>query len=331
LAFMKNKKSKAILKWLIKCFITIGLLTYLFQKIPLQQITATLLSAQLIYIIPAFFMKMTMHYINAYLLKIFSQKQKMDFSVFELIKINLITQFYGLVLPGELSAGVVKWHKLSKKNVMRAQAFACIVVSRTIRMLSLAVLGIICFLIESPVQSLPVLISLILGLVISIIIYISMTNKDVFFVIETLLRKLNFIKIPQWIKKKLKKVAYSIKRFHEISFWTSNYILLLSFIYHLAGILAFYFILQIVNINISLNSIVWIRAAITFIQLLPITISGLGVREGAFVFLLKKYSIAPSSSMTASLILFSMTVMIAFIGGGFEIQEFLFKKKKGKE
>ncbi len=314
-----------ILKWVFKCLVTAGILYYLFQKMPVADVVTAMLGMNVRHILPALFLFIAIQYVRALQFKIFSDKQNMPFAVFELMKINLATRFYGLLLPGELSAGLVKWYKLSSRNKMRAEAVACIVFTRIINMLSLAFLGAAFFLIEMPYNSAPILFSLILGLTILVVLYLSMTNATVSGLLERLAGKLCIIRIPQLLQKKISNTWSSIKLFHKISLSALNYAMLLSLVGHFAGILAIDYILRAVGINISLVSIIWIRAAVVFLQLLPISISGLGVREGAFVFLLSNYNVASSDAMAASLINFGLIVAMAFIGGLFEIQEFFFK------
>jgi len=145
---------------------------------------------------------------------------------------------------------------------------------------------------------------------------------------EKFFNKMNFLKIPRLIQKKINNVIFAIKRVHEIGFAKLNFAVFLSFLSYLAGVLAIYLIAQALRFNIPLISIIWIRAAVMCLEMLPISISGLGVREGAFVFLLKNYNIPSSDAMALSLIIFSVVVSMASIGGAFEAWEFLFKRRR---
>lgn len=323
----KNKLFINILIWLLKFFVAAGIIYYLFQKIPVQQVSSSLMSANIAYLLPAFGLQGVMYYLNAMQLKIFSQNQKMDFTVWELLRINLITQFYGLFLPGQLSGGLVKWHKLSRKNKMRAQAMACVVLARTVFLLSLAIVGIVSFLIEMPQRSMPILFSLLLGLVGSVLLYLSIISVKVSHAIERLFGGLKFLRIPELVLEKAGKVWRSIKYFHNMSWETSNGALILMIAYHLIGAVSVFFIMRAVGIEMSIVSIVWIRAVVAFLSLFPISISGLGIREGVFVLLLGNYNVPPSDALALSFIIFGTIVFVALIGGVFEAQELLFPKR----
>jgi glycosyltransferase 2 family protein len=62
------------------------------------------------------------------------------------------------------------------------------------------------------------------------------------------------------------------------------------------------------------------------ITMIPISISGLGVREGSLILLLKPYGIGNDDAVAFSFFIFTITVvMIGVIGGLFEGRRFLLK------
>lgn len=325
---LENKKLKKTCKWLLKCFVGAAILWYLFHKIPINQVIVALVNIKASYLAPALLLQITMRYIIASQLQIFLRQQKIDFSALQLMKINLQAQFYALLLPGELSGGLVRWHKLSKQNRMRAQTAVCIVLSRTISTLCLAALGIVFFLIEMPYHSSLIGMSLSIGLVVFILLFLVIINAGIFAKVENIVNKLNLCKVPKLLREKMGKIWNAVKCFHKLSLIALNYAFFLSLLYHLAGIFSVYLLMQALGINISIVSIVWIRAAVVFVQMLPISVSGLGVREGTFVFLLGRYSIAPANAMALSFIIFGIMVTLALIGGVLEFQESFFNSKR---
>ena len=135
-------------------------------------------------------------------------------------------------------------------------------------------------------------------------------------------------KVPNIFQEKIAKVWNSIKQFHQIPISRLNYSLFLALLFHFGQICSIYFLMRAVNINISIVSIAWITAAVCFLQMLPISISGLGVREGAFVFLLKRYGVYASDAMALSLLMFGVLVVFALIGGVFEAIDSLKRYRK---
>ncbi len=71
------------------------------------------------------------------------------------------------------------------------------------------------------------------------------------------------------------------------------------------------------NLNITLHffDCCWAFSAISIITLLPITIGGLGLREGAFIGVLGLIGVAHEDALVLSLILFSFLIVTAVVGG----------------
>jgi hypothetical protein len=60
--------------------------------------------------------------------------------------------------------------------------------------------------------------------------------------------------------------------------------------------------------------------------MLPISISGLGVRELTFVSILTQYGVPPASCLMLSLVLFSRNIIFAIAGGLYELKRIVVLK-----
>lgn len=96
---------------------------------------------------------------------------------------------------------------------------------------------------------------------------------------------------------------------------------LASIIYQLLVTLVYYVGGRALGIQVGFGDYVWIVALVTLSQILPITIAGLGVREGLFVFLLGQYDVSASTAVALSLIVFSVTLLFGLLGGGLGLAE----------
>ena len=93
-------------KWfslVLKLSITSGILYYIFTTIPFSDVIKSITSANVSYIVIALLITPLIVYIEAYTMKILTDKQRMGLSALQIIEINLITRFYGLFLPGYLA------------------------------------------------------------------------------------------------------------------------------------------------------------------------------------------------------------------------------------
>ena len=90
-------------------------------------------------------------------------------------------------------------------------------------------------------------------------------------------------------------------------------------LYQLIVTLVYYTGGTILKIRVSFEDYVWIVALVSLAQVLPITLAGLGVREGLFAFLLKQYGVPATTSIALSLTVFSVTLLFGILGGGLEL------------
>jgi uncharacterized protein (TIRG00374 family) len=89
------------------------------------------------------------------------------------------------------------------------------------------------------------------------------------------------------------------------------YQLLVTLVYSIGG--------AMLGIHVRFADYVWIVALVSLAQAMPITIAGLGVREGVFAFLLGQYGVSTTTSVALSLVVFSVTLLFGIVGGILEL------------
>ena len=93
-------------------------------------------------------------------------------------------------------------------------------------------------------------------------------------------------------------------------------IALLSCLGHLAGCCAFFLLARSLGLDSSVLSIGWVRSTVILATMIPISVSGLGLREGALLALATYYGAGPNQAMAYSLLVFAVTVVaIGLLGG----------------
>jgi hypothetical protein len=78
-----------------------------------------------------------------------------------------------------------------------------------------------------------------------------------------------------------------------------------------------------INMDIDLLSIFWIVSFVSLILLIPVSVMGLGLREGSFVIFLGMIGIADVKSLSLSLLVSLMLIVIASFGG---VMELIYKR-----
>lgn len=302
--------------WGIKLCITTTILYYLFTKISFSLVIHSILSARLSYVLIAYLMLVLMRYIAAFRMKLLTDRQGMSLSTLQILGIGFSTIFYGLFLPGGyLTGGLVRWHKLSKPDNKPAEAVAAIIFDNIVDIVALCTLGILFWVFDKPSDQ--SYIGLSLGAVVGglFVVYILIFTG----VISPLKSEANLISwafMPNILRSKVNNLIISLRQYRNLSQGYLVVILTLSFAYHLLGIIGpFYLYVLSLNIGLSFLTIAWIRSVILMLGVLPISISGLGVREGTMVFLLHAYGVSAADAIALSFLLFGGGLWIGAIGG----------------
>lgn len=235
MAYMKKWFS-----WILKLSITFGVLYYVLTIIPFSEVVRSVMSARVSYIIIALLVSPFVIYVEAYGMKILTDKQGMLLSIRQIVDINLITRFYGLFLPGSLAGGAIRWHKLSQPNNKWTEALASLAFNRLIGTIVLVIVGILFWMLDTNSRSNYIiglnLLAILSGL---LILHFLVFDGKVSSFLRKHLGKVNLSLIPRILRSKISELLISTSQYHSFSRSLLIYILGLSLTRHLLGILSF--------------------------------------------------------------------------------------------
>jgi hypothetical protein len=128
---------------------------------------------------------------------------------------------------------------------------------------------------------------------------------------------------------KLEKISQFIRQHMNIPLTLQVNVIVMSIIVHLLGVLAYFLITLALAIDVSMITIGWVRSVVILLTMLPISVSGFGVREGAFILLLKPYGVAGDKALALSFLVFATTLLfVGLIGGLLKIGKILLTPSK---
>ena len=315
-----NNNIKRIIRFLLQYIIAATLLIYIFKQIPLSSIIEALRQVNSNLLCAALLISILVHPVFADRLRRLAKTQEIFLTNLKIIEINFACLFYGLFLPGgNFTGNVIRLYKLSGTERRFTGAGVIILLDRMIATITLCITGIICFLIDRSSKSIWIL-KLMIS-VMSLLLFII----GLLYVGIRWLRLRIFNKILNWlIFDKIITIKTALKRIQNLS---KGIILMacgLSFFAQLLGILAYFLIMLAIGIHIEFVTIAWIRSGIILATMIPISISGLGIREGAAYVLMNRYGIIAKESIAFSFIIFLTTILIpGLLGGLWEIGRFL--------
>jgi uncharacterized protein (TIRG00374 family) len=311
-----TNNTKKILRFLFQYIIAAALLIYIFKQIPLSAVIQAIAHVNFNLLCVGLLISLLVQPVIADRLRRLADTQKITIANLEIIGINLAALFYGLFLPGGNITGIaIRLYKLSGTGKRFAGAGVIILLDRIIATITLCFIGIIFFLIDQTAESSSILKLMILIMSLLLFIIGSLYISIQWLKLKKINKMLNLI-----IFDKLNTIKTALKRIQNLSICILLAVCTLSFFAHLLGILTYYLILRAMGIDLSFVTITWIRSGIILVAMIPVSISGLGLREGTACFLMNSYGVIAKEAVAFSLLIFSTTVLIpGLLGGIWEI------------
>lgn len=316
--------------WVFKLIVTILILTYIFSSIPISSILSAFANLDLsaIFLVIPVILLSTL--VSAVQLKVFTDNHHMHVSLSRILSINFSTEFYNLFLPSYLAGGAIRWHKLSKDNKKRAEAFAALILNRLVNTLTLAFFGFICWKFESTTITHDYyglfFLTLFLGL---LSVYAFLFSKRVSRKFHNISLHPNSRLIPTVILRGLLKLHHAAMEYQKLSLREHGLIFFLSSFWQILGGIFFFLLARSIGIEISFESLGWIRSILSLLLLFPVSISGFGVREGGLIFLFAYFGIAPATAIAFSFLVFARTLLLGLIGALLEVKGTLMPAEHG--
>ncbi|MFC1882555.1 lysylphosphatidylglycerol synthase transmembrane domain-containing protein [Thermodesulfobacteriota bacterium] len=311
----------------LKFGITITILYYIFTKIPIAEVARSISLARPLYIVGALAIAILATYISACRLKILTDRQGMSLTISRITEINFLTSFYGLLLPGYLASGVMRWHRLSQAENKKTEALAAIAFSRLIYTISSIVIAITFLSFDVQHRVGGIKISILLSLLFCLVmIYFIGFNPNLLPIVD----RFNQGKeksISVWLSSKISKLLLATSKYNRLSSKIWGLIAGFTILESLLEILSVYLFTLALDINISYISIGWVISILKLVTALPISFSGLGIREGGLIVLLGPYGVFGSEAVALSFLIFAKILFIGGIGAIAEAKNFFYPAK----
>jgi hypothetical protein len=224
----------------------------------------------------------------------------------------LIGSFYSFFLPGVIGGDVVRIGFCSKEtNGSIGVITISVLLERSCGVMVLFLMGSIAILclplnlrlsLGYPIiKLLPTVTALGLILLVTALM-ISRRRQDRYLIRE---------KGSEWASK-IKQVLSLVVHLPSSTFL---HLVVFSCLFQSIDILTYFVIAKALNLSISLTFFFAIMPVVYITTVLPISIGGLGVREGALVYLLGKISVLSSDAVALSFLVYFNRIFISSIGG----------------
>jgi glycosyltransferase 2 family protein len=318
------------LRWWLRLIVAGSMLWLLFNQVDVRSVWRVLKQADIVFFIPMLALYFLARYLIACQILLASTAIGEHLHVGALLKIQLTMSFYSMVLPGEILAGGVGWYKLAKINRKMIESGALLIYLRLINIAILLLMGLIGFGFDPYLDHWAW--DLSGGLMLSVIIlaispFVSQkVNSGLFKLMLSASEKLS---LSETTLQKIERVWDTTKFFNDLRY--TNFLLVgISVLVEVLHTLIYFLIARSVGIDLPVIILAWIRSAITIVQMVPVSIAGLGVREISLVWMLNRYGIPDTKALGFSLLILAYLMCTGFIGGIVEALDVIRGKHKNE-
>jgi glycosyltransferase 2 family protein len=307
----------------VRVAFALGVLGVLFAFVPVGEVAAMLTTLHPWWLVAGLLLQYVMRAVATVRMKIITDAQGMVLDHLTLWRILLATQFYSMVLPGPLVGGGATWLKYVQHGAGRAAAGVAILLNRGIALGVLLVVGSIAWLSDAGVMPLlPAVLLLAVVLLLPTLIALPATSSGETTSGETTSGgKASSYRAAAGSVQRGRIARHArelMRRARLFAMLPAPARLLLvggSVVHEIVGAGVMLCFAYAVGLELPLLTVLWMRAALQLVLVLPVTIAGLGLREASLVGLCALVDVPATVAIGWSLTIFLGSLVIAATGG----------------
>jgi glycosyltransferase 2 family protein len=297
----------AVLRW-TRPAVSLALLALIASQIDLSEFLALVFGGSLPGMALAFLVGLTLVWMAAYRWYfLVGPVLGVRFSTF--LNLIFVSTFVGLFLPGTLGAEAVRILGLARRQASLAVAGASIVVDRLLSLFSQFALALA--LLAFAPAGLPAELSLwaAIGMVALVAAAAAVMSRRC----RALARLVLSLGVLQRLAPMADGVFDALDAYRDVPRMLIALVLALVFQVQRAAFL--WTCAYALGIDIGLSHLLIAIPVVSVIEMIPLTLAGLGTREAAFVLVLQNFGLAPAEAVAISLLAFFLGVVLASLPG----------------
>jgi uncharacterized protein (TIRG00374 family) len=294
----------------LRAIVAVTLLALVLRFVSPQQVASALRESSPQWLIVAAMIVFGWRLIAARRLREFTLAQGMNVGSAHLFSVALISSFFGTVTPGYAVNGVVRWYLLSEAGRFKSEALAALFHDRLTDLMILVAMGVCGLLLSrmpvEPGLTLAVVASALLLFAIFWVLGSAVVTRSLLWSVSHL---------PRRLRPFCEKLVGALGRLREMPRATRLRVLLLGVASNALNAFGMYCLMRALDLPLLYYDALWLRCATFVVGALPVTILGLGLREGVLVALLAPAGIVPQAAVALSLLILGRELLAGLAGG----------------
>jgi len=293
---------------LLRALLSVVLLAFVIRQAGLRNAAATLLRADPIPILLAFAIYQGGVAVRAYRWQTLLSSLGISVPLRRLVSLYYVGTFYSQVLPSGIGGDVVRMVELTVESGQAAAAVSSTMVDRFTGLLVLFAIAL--FALPFSFRLVPAELAWAI-----VLLTFGTVAGTALLLYRPLLRWVRYrLPITRWVVDN-PRVRSLYETLHQYSREALLRACAASLVFNIILIAGVYLLALAVDIHISPWYFLLFVPMTSFSLVLPISISGLGVREGAFVFLYTQAGVGAAQALALSLAFYALTLLTGLIGG----------------
>ncbi|MDJ0840634.1 MAG: lysylphosphatidylglycerol synthase transmembrane domain-containing protein [Acidobacteriota bacterium] len=311
----KGRKKRLVL--VAKLVITMVLLLLIFSRVPVSEVLEALRGASIPLVVFGILLSLPRRYLAAMQMAAFTRAQGLTISTWQIFKVHYITSFYAFFLPGFLAGGVLGWYRMKQVDRQPLRTFSSLIFNRIFETIMICLTGLIFWGLDYRSHHNWPALFVFAGLMTAMVLLWVISQSSL---LQTITNRLgNFRRLPQKVFDILEKLRESAQLFGGLSKKTIAGLTLIALCRNLAAILTLDLFAMALDLKISFINMGWMRSFLNLVEMVPLTISGIGIRDVSLIYLMQDFGTPASAAVAVSFLLLFRSIIMGLVGGLFEL------------
>ncbi|MBD3374899.1 flippase-like domain-containing protein [candidate division KSB1 bacterium] len=295
----------------LRAIISLVLLAIVFSQVGLADLWHTLMRAQWVYLLLSFLMTPVLVMVSSWKWQVILRAYQIRVPLTKLFWLYIVGYFFNTVLPTNVGGDVVRAFALGKSTGKPAQAFSSVFAERFTGLTALLFMALVAFVLAlRQFWDLRLFFALILSVIGYFILLILVLKPAI---LQTLKSRISFKPVSK-VFLKLEKFQAALlelqKRPGTLWFAMAN-----SFLFYLVAVLNVYVSALAFRADITFLHALVITPIVLIITMIPISIGGIGLAEGAYVFTFERLGMLGATGLLVALLMRLKALVAGVIGG----------------
>ena len=302
-----------MLYFFLKVSFSILIICILLKVLSLEKILIAIIKADIVWVLAMYGMVLFSRFVEAIQMQVILRKVGSRLRAKRIFMANTLSVLYTFILPGDMLASIAKWANLSAATGKKSVILNAIVYNRLVLLIPPLIIGALALAWDNPFYGSFISEALILMAIASLAVFFWIFNPWSGVFTDKIIRKTSRV-LPNAIRTQIEKILSSMKDFRSFRLRDHFYIYMIGIFSMSLRLLVFTIASKAIGLHLSFLTLAWVMALLISCRQLPITLNNLGVREGILMVVLSPYGVEFEKAFALGMIMFSTSILIAFIG-----------------